>query len=655
MTERESDLPAVPQKWNAGDWKSVKEILREAENRLTLALTSSHMGVWEWDAKTNEVFWSPESCEILGSEDAGRTIESFANLLHPEDAPRAIALIGQVSAVNPSFKTEFRIIRPDGEVRWVTNSGQGYFDEAGALLRMIGIVQDITERKHTEEALRASEERFKSYFELGLIGMVLSSPTKGTLEVNDEVCEMLGYERNELLQMTFAQVTHPDDLAANLALANRLLAREIDGYSLDKRFIRKDGRLIYATVSVKCVRRADGSIDYIVSLVQDITERRRLEDQLRQAQKMEAVGTLAGGVAHDFNNLLFVIMGCSNLIQERLGKDDHLRPHIDQIIASSEKAADLTQRLLAFSRKKRITLEPRNMNDIVKGTAKLLKRLLPEDIELKLDLTDADVIAHADVSEMDQVFMNLATNARDAMPGGGSLIIKTEVSTLGEDFYKVHGFGTPGRYVVLSVSDSGLGMDRKTITRIFDPFFTTKEVGRGTGLGLASVYGTVKQHGGYITVSSEPNQGTSFRIYLPLVDVDAPHEQESAHVEKTVKGTETILVAEDDPDVRIMLAKILESHGYVVMQAVDGEDAISVCNENRIDLVILDVVMPRKNGKEAYDEIARTGHRVKAIFVSGYTGNIVIDKGVRSESVDFIQKPVSAPDLLSKVREVLDR
>jgi CheY-like chemotaxis protein len=370
---------------------------------------------------------------------------------------------------------------------------------------------------------------------------------------------------------------------------------------------------------------------------------------------MEAVGTLAGGVAHDFNNILTVIMGLGNLMQMSIGKDEILRPYVDQIVASSERAADLTRSLLAFSRKQRITLEPHRVNGIVTSTAKLLRRLLPEDIGITMNLTDEDTYSLLDVTQIGQVLTNLATNARDAMPAGGSLIITTERVILDESFRKTHGFGRMGEYVKLSVSDTGSGMDERTMERIFEPFFTTKEVGKGTGLGLASAYGIVKQHKGYITVESLPFNGTTFDIYFPRID--PPSQQEAPASGEITRGAETILIVEDDLDVRKMLATILESQGYVTIEAIDGDDAIRLYDEHRgeVGLVILDVVMPGKNGKEALDEIVRTDPGVKAIFVSGYTGDSVIDKGIQREGVDFLQKPLSVTALLTKVREVLDR
>jgi len=367
------------------------------------------------------------------------------------------------------------------------------------------------------------------------------------------------------------------------------------------------------------------------------------------------VGTLAGGVAHDFNNILTVIMGLGNLMQMEIDKDDIHRAYIDQIVASSERAADLTRSLLAFSRKQRITLEPHKVNGVVTSTAKLLTRLLPEDISLSMDLTGKDTSSLLDVSQIGQVLMNLATNARDAMPHGGSLTITTDRAKIDKNFTKTHGFGRTGEYVRLSVSDTGIGIDDSTMKRIFEPFFTTKEVGKGTGLGLASAYGVVKQHNGYVTVSSIPFKGTTFDIYLPLIDTPSP--QEAPTTREIKGGAETILIVEDDRDVRNMLTKILGSHGYATIEAVDGDDAIGVFTTHReeIDLIILDVVMPGKNGAEALGEITRTDHSVKAIFVSGYTGDVVIEKGIQSESVDFLQKPLSVQALLGKVREVLDR
>jgi CheY-like chemotaxis protein len=289
----------------------------------------------------------------------------------------------------------------------------------------------------------------------------------------------------------------------------------------------------------------------------------------------------------------------------------------------------------------------------VRNSAKLLVRLLREDISLKLELTDKEAIAEADVTQIDQVLMNLATNARDAMPHGGSLTMRTDMANLNKTFRKSHGFGKPGTYVRLSVSDTGIGMDGETLSRIFEPFFTTKEVGKGTGLGLASVYGIVKQHGGYITVDSEPGTGTTFDVYLPAVKMG---EHAAADSPEIMGGSETILVVEDDANVRALVTKVLTSQGYSVIEAADGDGAILAFEKHmrEIALVVTDVVMPGRNGKEVFDEITRIKPGVKVVFMSGYTGDVVIDRGIKEESVDFLQKPLSVPKLLAKVRKVLD-
>ena len=385
------------------------------------------------------------------------------------------------------------------------------------------------------------------------------------------------------------------------------------------------------------------------------TEKERLEEQLRHAQKMEAVGTLAGGIAHDFNNALTAIIGYGDLLKMRIDKDNPLRRNVDQILASAEKAANLTQRLLAFSRKQLIEPRPINLNQSIKNVEKLLTRLIREDIEIKVKLSREDLIVMADSGQIEQALMNLATNARDAMPDGGVLTVATESVELNREFFKASDYERPGRYALLSVTDTGIGMDEKTRERVFDPFFTTKEVGKGTGLGLSMVYGIIKQHEGYIYVSSKPGKGTTFRIYLRLTESKI-EKKKSKTLGPAKGGTETVLIAEDDESVRMLSKEILERYGYDVLETSDGEDAVKKFMENKekVQILLLDVVMPKKNGKEVYEEILKIKPHIKALFMSGYASDIMHKQGIIDEGINFISKPVSPEALLRKVREVLD-
>jgi PAS domain S-box-containing protein len=503
-------------------------------------------------------------------------------------------------------------------------------------------------------------ERFRFLFDQSPDTILLVSLASGKIEdANISASEQTGYPREALLSFSVKDIFPAGVVETIASLFPQQSAPSEKKHIITSSIRSNTLREIPVEMTIRGARFTDA--DYLLIIARDITERRKaeedrvkLENQLRQAQKMEAIGTLAGGVAHDFNNILTAIIGYGSLLKVRMGQDSPFKSYIDDILAASQRAANLTRSLLAFSRKQEITLKQENLNEIVKRIDKLLLRVIGEDIEFKSIMADEELPIMADWSQIEQVLMNLATNARDAMPDGGVLTLRTERADIKG---KLSGSTVPpGEYAVIVVSDTGTGMDEETKKRIFEPFFTSKEMGKGTGLGLSIVYGIIKQHDGEIDVYSEPGKGTTFKVYLKLVKTRAK-SAEAAPVAAPVGGAETILVAEDDSPVRRFVRTILEEYGYTVIEAVDGEDAVSkfIENKDKIQLLILDVIMPKKNGKEAYEEIRKVRNDVPVLFSSGYTADIISKKGILEEGFNFISKPISSSLLLSKVREILSQ
>jgi PAS domain S-box-containing protein len=523
---------------------------------------------------------------------------------------------------------------------------------AGEVIGIVEDYKDITQRKMIEEALRNSEEKLNAM--LKSIGDHISMIDRdlNIIWANDITKEIFG---QDIVGKKCYEAYHRRNEPCNPCLLFKVFH---DGgiHEHDTQVIDKENRTIYfrSTANV-ALRDRDGSPTAVIEISRDITESKKLQQQLLQSQKMEAVGQLAGGIAHDFNNILTAIIGYGSLLQMEMSRDDPLSTYITHILTSAQRAANLTQALLAFSRKQIISPKPIDLNGIIRILEKLLSRLIGEDIELTIDLTHKDLTIMADSTQIEQVLMNLATNARDAMPEGGSLIISTDLVRFDCEFITAHGYGRPGSYALISVEDTGEGIDMTARERIFEPFFTTKEMGKGTGLGLAMVYGIIKQHDGYINVYSEPGNGTIFKIYLPTIKSKV-EEMKSEDLPIMAGRMETILVAEDDPRVRQLTREVLENYGYRVLEAVDGMDAVKVFHDNKDDirLVILDVIMPRKKGKECFTEIRKINPRIKAIFTSGYTADIVHKKGILEEGLQFLSKPVSPQLLLKEVWEMLN-
>jgi PAS domain S-box-containing protein len=508
------------------------------------------------------------------------------------------------------------------------------------------------------EERRKAEEFISSILDSVGEGIIVVDPEYRIISANKAYCDQLGWALDDAKGSHCYEVSHRikrpcfeegEDCPIKHTFETGKPATYLHVHHNVK------GEDIYVEVRSYPLKDSNGKVISAIEVVTNITEKRKLEEQLRQSQKMEAIGTLTGGIAHDFNNLLTTILGYGEILKGELEKDDPLRTYVDIIIASGEKAASLTQSLLTFSRKQIIRPVEMDLNESIKKVKDLLSRLIGEDIEIKLDLSEEPLTIFADSVLIEQVLMNLATNARDAMHDGGSFIIRTEPAEFDRHFVEAHGYGKPGRFALVSVTDTGIGMDKKTKDQMFEPFFTTKAIGKGTGLGLSVVYGIVTQHDGHIDVYSEPGQGTTLKIYFPMVRARG-REKEAMAVPAPVKGgTEIVLVAEDDQSVRGLIKVTLERAGYTVMEATNGEDAIKIFKDNKdiIQILLFDVIMPKKNGIEAYEEIKLIRPGVKAMFLSGYPADI-IEKYKLDESLTFVSKPVSPTEILVKLRATLN-
>ena len=527
----------------------------------------------------------------------------------------------------------------------------------GQLKRLLPAIERELREARGRAALRASEASYAHLVERAPVGIYRSSPAGRFLSVNAALVRILGYDSAaDVLRLDLAR-----DVYADPAERQRLLDR--DTYTdreydeVEATWKRKDGRLLSVQLSVRAVRKGAGEVEYYETFVRDVTEQRRLQQQLVQSQKMEAVGRLAGGIAHDFNNLLTVITSYSDLLLQDLGGEDPKREDVEQVRKAAEGAAALTRQLLAFSRQQVLAPRVVSLSVVVQGVEKMLRRVIGEDVDLvtALDLNVGSV--KADVGQLEQVLMNLAVNARDAMPTGGKLTIETANVEHDPDYAREREAALLRRFVMLAVSDTGIGMDEATKARIFEPFFTTKEPGKGTGLGLATVYGIVQQSGGFIWVYSEPGHGTTFKIYLPQVEAPLEGRAVGAAPGDLPRGTETILLVEDAAAVRAVTRQVLERQGYTVLEAAHGAAALQTAagHPGPIHLLLTDVVMPVLSGRQLADQLARLRPDAKVLYASGYTDDAVVRHGVLEAGISYLQKPFTADSLARKVREVLDR
>jgi PAS domain S-box-containing protein len=762
--------------------KRSEEAVKERDFWIRESQRVARLGSYVLDIPSGRWTSSEILDEIFGIDQRyDHTVSGWSGLVHPDDRERMVQYLAGIIAVKDRFAMDYRIVRKnDGQERWVSGLGELVLDARGVPVRMLGTVQDVTESKRAETALRESEQRYRQLLEsiTGYLYTVQVENGRAVATAHSSAClAVTGYRSDELAADPFLwyRMVHESDRSAVLAQSSLVLAggrpdplehrirhkngrivwvrsslvprqdrqgrlvaydglvediterkrseafvkniletvddgfvvidRDLNIVTANRAYLAQSGMELGQIVGRKCyevshrlsgpcyehgedcvvrtaldsgevrtavhthhdtngkpaivetkaypLRGDAGEVVAAIEIIRDITERRTLEDQLRHAQKMEAVGLLAGGVAHDFNNILTAIVGYGNLLKMKTPPDDPRQAYVDQLLASTSRAAALTQSLLAFSRKQTINPRLMGVNDTLRRFERLLRRIIGEDIELRTELAPGELTILADSSQFEQVLMNLVTNARDAMPSGGSLAITTAPAVIDEDFRSSHGFGAPGSYACIAMQDSGAGMDQATLDHIFEPFFTTKELGKGAGLGLAMVYGIMKQNKGYVTVESRPGAGSRFRLYFPLVE-PAPERPPDPADQALPEGHETVLVAEDDAQLRQLTATMLAEFGYTVVEAGDGEEAVRRFREHAgtVKLAILDMVMPRMNGEQARDVIMQLEPSMKVLFLSGYPVDMLREKGISSDNC--IQKPISPMDLLRAVRRALD-
>jgi PAS domain S-box-containing protein len=635
------------------------ESLRGSEERLRLAVDAAQMGLWEWDMLSNRVQWDARKHDVFGlayGSFAG-TKEAFFELVHPEDRPMLAAAITRAVEDGAPYHNEFRIIAPGGHTRWIANLGQVYRDDEGGPLRMVGVVYDVTDRKLTERALNDSEEKFRSIVETTSEWIWTIDRNARLTYSNPAVERILGYRPNELVGLSLQSLVHEDDLPKAKQILATSLAENRGWTAFVVRCRHKDDTYRYLECHAVPIRDTAGDVIGFRGSDRDITERKQVEEGLRDAHRMEGIGLLAGGFAHHFNNLLTVITGHVDMASE-LSSSEAAQADLQVIRQAAQRGALLTRQLLTFAGRQLIAPAVINLNDLIDEMRTTLRRLVGEDIELNTELAPGLWNVTADRAQLDLVVMNLAVNAQEAMPDGGTLTITTANVAVGDEYAPRGAEVIPGDYVMMAVADTGAGMTEAISQQVFEPFFTTKEWGSDTsGLGLSTCYGVVAQQGGHIRVHTQPGSGSTFRIYLSRQLLAADTVQRVDTSVTRTRESLTVLVVDDEPGVRKLASRILRTTGYSVLEAASGAEACVVARawHGRIHLLVTDVVMAEMSGVELAKRLQDERPGIETLYISGYSENAGGNQGIVDKTVHFLQKPFEAGALVQKVGKLLDR
>ncbi len=625
--------------------------LRDVAAELERAQEAGQVGVWVSNGRErDQVTASAGVLRILGLSSFDGRSETLEALIHPDD--RALnEAAGREARRTGRFASTHRIVRPSGEVRWVEVRADVAVEVDGGV-RNYGTIHDVTERRLSEIAHEALEARHGRLFEIANEAVWALDDASRVTFANQRMVRLLGRDESELVGAPVLSFVPPDLQQAHVEHLER--GRTGVAERFDTSLLRRDGSSVAVRISASPLFAADGTFEGSIAMVADLTEQRQLEEQLRQAQKMDAVGRLAGGIAHDFNNMLSVILSFNALAQADLPPAHPVAVHLSEVQRAAERAAELTKQLLAFSRKQLLKPRVLDPNALVREQGPMIRRLIGEDIELSFVLR-AEGRVRADAGQLAQVLVNLVVNARDAMPEGGTLTIATrdvDVAATPADKLELK----PGPYVEVSVSDTGMGMDEETVARAFEPFFTTKGQGRGTGLGLSTVFGILKQSGGAVAIDTDVGGGSTLSCFLPRTTEEVATPSPRPRAEPRPSETETILVVEDDDRLRALVVNVLGRRGYRVLEAPDPIVAIQVAGDHvgAIHLLLTDIVMPHMNGRALADRITASRPDTRVLFMSGYTEDSIVHRGVLDPGVTFLQKPITPDSLVPAVRRVLD-
>lgn len=659
--------------------KQIEERLRKNQENLANTQRIARVGNWEWNLQTNQITLSEESRKIFGIEEDNYEglLQRGLKKVHVNDRKFVESALQRALDQIEPYDIEYRVTLPNKPEKTVHSTAEVIFDKDNKPLVMNGTIQDITDFKTAERertnltAQIKSQQQYINNILINLPGAIWESRVEKNAEtqqvdfISDYIEKMTGYPPENWVEIPnfWLEAVHPDDRERVFAESQKIILAGGKG-SQQFRWLAKNGDIVWVETNMVATFDEQSEIHYLQGITMNISDRKNAEEALKkreeellQSQKLESVGRLAGGIAHDFNNMLTAINGYSDLILRNLKETDPLYKKVSEIRKAGERSASLTQQLLAFSRQQIMQPKKICLNQIIRDTNSMLNRVIGEDIKITTEFKNQRSPISVDPGQMMQVILNLAVNSRDAMPYGGTLSIQTENIAPAENSKDDFTMFFSGEYVKLTVSDTGGGMDEETLAHIFEPFYTTKEVGKGTGLGLATVYGIVKQSGGHIRVASKPDRGTTFSIYFPLLSENEAAENQNSPAGDLPSGSETVLLVEDEQMVRQLICRILESSGYKIIEAADGQEALSICRAQnlKVDLLITDVVMPEMSGHELAKKLIEDYPEMKIVYMSGYTNDIVTRHGITKDRANFIQKPFSPEELTRKVHQLLNK